>query len=214
VRLPVSGAATNYLQNAVFVNYAALSQLWLYYTPPGQTTNTKALVFHYNKYHRKGQAFKVTGPIAVAALSATNGRIGGNEILLSGQSGGFVYVEDRGYTDASGGTLAFAVKTREIYTAGVGRTATVENLFIRHNQDATSTVTVTPYTRFSNAAQTTQSTKTFTTAQAGVPKLPFHLNHESIQWKLSEEAVVGTTGIRLSGLILDVSGTGLPEPRP
>jgi hypothetical protein len=215
VRLPVAGTTTNYLQNCVFVNYATLQQLWLYYTPPGQTTNTKALVFHYNKAHRKGSGtYKVTGPVTVATGSATTGRIGGSELLLTGRSGGFAYVEDRGYTDAAGGTLAFAVKTREIYTAGVGRTGTVENLFIRHNQDATSTVTVTPYTRFSNAAQTTQAVKTFTTAQAGVPKLPFHHNHESIQWKLSEEAVVGTTGIRLSGLIMEVSGTGLPEPRP
>jgi len=215
VRLPVSGTAANYLQNCILVNYGILQQIWLYYTPPGQTTNTKALVFHYNKAHRKGNGtYKVTGPIAVAAMAATTGRIGGNEILLSGQSGGFTYVEDRGYTDASGGTLAFAVKTREIYSAGVGRTATVENLFIRHNQDATSTVTVTPYTRYSNLAQTTQAAKTFTTAQAGVPKLPFHHNHESIQWKLSEEAVVGTTGIRLSGIIMENSGTGLPEPRP
>ncbi len=215
VRLPVSGAATNYLQNCILVNYAVLQQIWLYYTPPGQTTNTKALVFHYNKAHRKGGGtYKVTGPIAIAALAATTGRIGGNELLLSGQSGGFAYVEDRGYTDASGGTIAFAIKTREIYSAGVGRTATVENLFIRHNQDATSTVTVTPITRYSNLAQTTQAVKTFTTAQAGVPKLPFHHNHESIQWKLSEEAVVGTSGIRLSGIVMETSGTGLPEPRP
>lgn len=215
VRLPVAGSATNYLANCILVNYAVLQQIWFYYTPPGQTTNTKALVFHYNKAHRKaGGTYKVTGPISVSALSGTPGRIAGNEILLTGQSGGFTYVEDRGYTDAAGGTLGFAVKTREIYTTGVGRTATVENLFIRHNQDATSTVTVTPFTRFSNLAQTSQAVKTFTTAQAGVPKLPFHHNHESIQWKLSEEAVVGTSGIRLSGIVMDVSGTGLPEPRP
>jgi len=219
VRLPVAGTATNYLQNCVFVNYAVLQQLWLYYTPPGQTTNTKALVFHYNKSHRKpGGTYKVTGPINVAAGAATTGRIGGNELLLSGQSGGFVYVEDRGYTDAAGGTLAFAVKSREIYAGGVGRTTTLENLFVRHNQDATSTVTVTAYTRFSNAAQTAGTApagvKTFTTAQAGVPKIPFHLNNESIQFKLSEEAVVGSAGIRISGLMLDITGTGLPEPRP
>jgi hypothetical protein len=215
VRLPVSGSATNYLQNAVFVNYANLSQLWLYYTPPGQTTNTKALVFHYNQAHRKsGGTYKVTGPITVVGLAATTGRIGGNEILLTGQTGGFVYVEDRAYADASGGAIAFAVKTREIYSQGVGRTGTVENLFIRHNQDATSTITVTPYTRYSNAAQTTQATKTFTTAQAGVPKLPFHHNHESIQWKFSEEAPAGSAGIRLSGLVMELAGTGLPEPRP
>ena len=215
VRLPVAGSSTNYLQNCVFVNYALQQQLWLYYTPPSQTTNTKAIVFHYSSDHKNQDgSFKATGPINVAGLSAATGRIGGNEVLLTGQSGGFVYVEDRGYTDASGGTLAFAVKTREIVTGGVGRTATVENLFIRHNQDATSTVTVTPYTRFSNLAQVTQATKTFTTANAGSIKLPFHHNHESIQWKLSEEAVVGTAGIRINGIVMDVTGTGLPEPRP
>ena len=195
-------------------NYAAQQQLWLYYTPPGQTANTKAIVFHYNRSFRKEDGtFKATGPIDVAASSATTGRIGGNELLLTGQTGGFAYVEDRGYTDATGGTISFSVRTRELYTSGVGQTSTVANLFVRHNQDATSTVTITPYTRFSNAAQTTLSTKTFTTAQAGTKKHLFNVNHESIQWKFSEEAVVGTAGIRLAGLVMELKGTGKPEPR-
>lgn len=216
VRLPVAGAATNYLQNAILVNYSSLQQIWLYYTPLGQTTNTKALVFHYNNAHRKpGGTFKVTGPIDVASLSATTGRIGGNEILLTGQSAGFVYVEDRGFTHNAGGTIPFVVRTREMYPAGLGRSATVESLFVRHLPDSpVGTVTVTPFTRFNDSATATQATKTFTTTNEGAARLFFHHNFETIRWQFDEPGANGGGAVRISGLVMDISGTGLPEPRP
>jgi hypothetical protein len=214
VRLPAAGDVVNYLSSCVMVNYPLNEQIWLYYTPPGQTTNTKALVFHYNIAHRhEDGTFKATGPIDVAPFSAVNGRLAGNDVLLTGQSGGFVYVEDRGYTHNAGGTIAFNVKTREILPAGLGGSATIENTFIRHQQDATSTVTITPYTRAKDSAQVTGTGKTFTTANAGAAKHLWNLNTESIQWQFTEPGAPAGAGVRLSGFALEIYGTGLPEPR-
>ena len=214
VRLPVAAGATNYLQSSILVDYPALQQLWFYFTPPGQTTNTKAIVFHYSRDHRNEDGTcKATGPIDVTAFAAVNARLAGNDVLLTGQSAGFVYVEDRGYTHNAGGTIAFSVKTREIYPGGSGETATIESLFIRHGAHTapTSTVTVTPYTRYKDDAQATQTAKTFTTANAGLARLYFHHNFESIQFGLTEPGADSGNGVQLTNLVMDVASSGLPE---
>jgi len=211
VRLPSASDITDYLKSSVLVDYPARSQLWFYYTAPGATTNNRALVFHYSKEHRKEDGtYKVTGPITVSGLSAHLGRLAGNDVLLTGQSGGFVYVEDRGYSDASGGSPLFAVKTREMYLAGVGKAATIEKLYTRHRQDATSTVQVTVSVRRNDKAQFSVTAKTFTTAQAGTSENPFHVGGDSHQIKF-EETSNGGFGIRLTGYTLDVKDTGKTE---
>jgi len=214
VRLPVAAGATNYLQSSILVDYPLLQQLWFYYTPPGQTTNTKAMVFHYSRDHRNEDGTcKATGPIDVAAYAAVNARLAGNDVLLTGQSGGFVYVEDRGFTHAAGGTIPFAVKTREIYPGAPGSTASIESLFVRHgaHTSPSSSVSVTPYTRYKDDAQATQAAKSFTTANAGLARLYFHHNFESIQFGFTEPGADAGNGVQLSQIVMDVAGTGLPE---
>lgn len=214
VRLPTAGSNTDYLEGSVLVDYPKAQQLWFYYVAPSQTTMTKALVIHYSSMHQKeGGTFKVTGPIDVPVFSATGARLGGNDLLLTGQSGGFVFVEDRGYTHNAGGTIAFAVETREMAIAGLGREFTVSDVFVRHRADTTSTVTVTPKTRRGANALSTQTAKTFTTTNGGAIKLPFNLMAEAFALQISEPGADGGAAVRITELALEVTGHGLPEPR-
>jgi len=172
------------------------------------------MVFHYSRDHRNEDGTcKATGPIDVAAYAAVNARLAGNDVLLTGQSGGFVYVEDRGFTHAAGGTIPFAVKTREIYPGAPGSTASIESLFVRHgaHTSPSSSVSVTPYTRYKDDAQATQAAKSFTTANAGLARLYFHHNFESIQFGFTEPGADAGNGVQLSQIVMDVAGTGLPE---
>jgi hypothetical protein len=212
VRLPIAGDVVNYLENAVLVDDPHLQILKLFYTPPGQTTNTKALYFHYNKYHRKANGtFKVTGPIDVVGRSAHLARLAGNTMMLTGQTGGFVYVEDRGYTDASGSTPTVDVRTREIYPAGLGNHATVNTVYARKRQSIEggaggSTITVTPFKRDLDGAQVSVTGLTFTTAQAGVAKIAHKEAADSFQLRFTEPG--GTSGLAMEALVLDVESKG------
>lgn len=213
VRLPVAGGATNYLENSILVDYPNLQVLAFYYTPPGQTTNTKALYFHYNKYHRKPDGtFKVTGPIDVAAFSACVAKIAGNTVLVTGQASGTTYVEDRGYVDASGSTPTVEVRTREVYPAGLGAQGAVDGVYVRHRQSIEggaggSTVSVVPLKRVDDGAQDTSvGGLSFTTANLGIAKVAHKESADSFQFKITEPG--GTSGMILETLLLDVSSKG------
>lgn len=208
VRLPSAADVTQYLNSAVLVNYAANQQLWFYYTAPGATTNNRAIVFHYSKAHRKEDGtYKASGPITVVGFSAVAARLAGYDMLMTGQSGGFTYVEDRGYSDASGGTPLMVVKSREIYLAGVGKEGTVEKVYTRHRQDAGTTIQLTVSARRKDGAQFSATAKTFTLAQAGASENPIHLGGDSHQLKYEETANSGF-GARLTGYKIDTGGEG------
>lgn len=213
VRLPVAGDATNYLENSILVDYPNLQVLAFYYTPPGQTTNTKALYFHYNKYHRKEDGtFKVTGPIDVAARSACVAKIAGNTVMVTGQTSGTVYVEDRGFSDASGSTPTVEVRTRELYPAGMASSCALDGVYVRHRQSVEggaggSTATVQPLTRDGDAAQSTAiAGLEFTTANAGIAKVAHKETSDSFQLKITEPG--GTSGLVMEALMLDLESKG------
>jgi len=212
VSLPTAAAPTDYLQNCILVDYPMNYQLWLYYTPPGGTTNTKALVIHYHPSHRKPNGkMKVTGPITVAAFSATTARVSNAPVLVTGQSTGTVYVEDRGYTHNAGSTIAVDIKTRELYPWGLYSSGTVEYSLIRHNIDPTSTITLTSFIREDNAAQTQPiATETFNTTNAGVAYIPIHVYGDSIQFEFTEPGADGGVNLRLAQYMLYLIPRGLP----
>lgn len=222
VSTPATASGVDYIQNCIVVDYPVLYQLWLYYTPVGGTTNTKALVFHYHPTQVKENGKpKITGPISVQGGAATLGKVSGMPVLLTGghtSAGlGWVFVEDRGYVDnsvtAAPNVEGFAIRTREMYLNGLGRTATLNTLFVRHRADTTSTVTVTPSSRSGANAQVGGTAKTFATTNGGAYELPFSDTFESIDFKLSEEATAGAQQIRLIGLSMELVEEGLVERR-
>jgi hypothetical protein len=213
VRLPSAADVTNYLRGTVLVNYPKSQQIWMYYVPTGATTRTKALVFHYGS-HMKNGAMKATGPIDVAAFSACLSRLGGDDVVVTGQSGGFVYVEDRGYNHNAGGTIPVSIKTREMYHAGYAGNVTLESTRVRLRSDSpTGTVTIQPITRSGGNAQVSQTAKTFTNATGGVALNSWRHNFDSLQLSLTEPGVDGGGALRLTEMVLEVYGHGLPESR-
>lgn len=215
VKLPTSGDATNYLQYAILVDYPNLQQLRFFYIPtsaaPGTTIPSKCLVFHYAMDHRKQNGtFKTAGPLDINASSATIAKLAGSTLLMTGQSGGFTYVEDRGYSDASGGNPLMVVVSREMYLADIGGETRVEKLYTRHRQDATATIQVSCLTRYGTGAQDTAVTDTFTTAQACVSPVVIDQGGDSHQWKW-EETTNGGTAVRLTNYSIDVVAHGKTE---
>jgi hypothetical protein len=217
VSIPTAASPTDYLKNCILVDYPLQYWLVLYYTPTGGTSNTKALIFHYHPSHRKSNGkFKITGPITVSALSATLGRVSNMPILMTGQSGGFTYVEDRGFTHNAGGNLAVDLRTREMYPWGMTNTGTVENAYIRHNSDPTSTVTVVPLLREADGAETTYLPpagvdETFSTANAGLSNIAMHFFADSFRLKYTEPGADGGSGLRLAATLLDCASHGAGE---
>jgi len=200
------------LKASILVNFPILEQLWLYYTVSGVN---KALVYHYNTQHRKEDgSFKATGPIDVAAFSACLARLSGADVLLTGQSGGFVYVEDRGYDHNAGGTIPFAVQTREMYPGGFADQITMNSMYVRHRADSpVGTVTVTPITRTDSAAQVTRAAKTFANTNGGAAMIAWSHIFGSLQVQLSEPGTNGGGAVRLTALAMELTGHGLPESR-
>jgi hypothetical protein len=99
-----------------------------------------------------------------------------------------------------------------MYPWGMDNTGTIEGLLIRHDQDATSTVTVQPRLREADNAQTTGETAvTFTTANAGCASLDFHFFCDSWQLQLTEPGADGGSGMRLSAILATVVPHGAPE---
>lgn len=216
VRLPVAGGITDYLASSILVDYPKRQQLWFYYIAGTSTAIYKALVIHYSSmYQKEDGTFKVTGPIDIENVySATRGRLGGDDVLMIGRNSGFVWIEDRGYSANNvSGPYLFNVVTREMYLAGLGQEFVVENVFVRHRADTTSTVTVTPTARRGANAGVDQATKTFTTANGGVRKLPFLIGAESLKIGLSQTWADGGNAIRITDIAVAVSTHGLPEPR-
>jgi hypothetical protein len=212
LRAPTPADVTNYKTGIHLVNYPILHQLWMYFTPYGQTTNTQAMVFHYHRSHVKPDGnLKATGPIDVATFSACLARLAGQDVILTGQSGGFVYLEDRGYDN---GSHPFVVQTREMYPGGLSGQITMNSTYVRHRSDSpVSTVTVTPITRNGSSAQVTQTAKTFTNTNGGAAYLPWTHIFNSLQMKLSEPGANGGGAVRLTNMALELTGHGLPESR-
>ena len=134
------------LHRCILVNYPKLYMLKLFYTPPGGTHNTKALYLHYHPSHvKEGQKLVVTGPINVEATAACDAKQANDTLVLTtGVSDNYVYVEDRGYVDNSqAGGIDCALRTRDIYGAGIGYEFTIERVWVRHAQFASPLTTAT-----------------------------------------------------------------------
>ena len=214
VRQATPSDVTNYLKGAVLVNYPLSQQIWMYFVPLGQTTRTQAMVFHYGSHMKDGGQMKVTGPIDVVGTSACLARLGGRDVVLTGQTGGFVYVEDRGYDHNAGGTIPVSIVTREMYHAGYAGQVTMESTRIRTRADTpVSTITITPITRTGSNVQVTQTAKTFTNTNGGVATVMWRHLFESLQLSLSEPGANGGGAVRLTEMVLEIYGHGLPESR-
>lgn len=96
----------------VLRNYPRWQLLVLFYTPIGETSNTKALFFHYHRTHLKeGGTLKVSGPVTMAAVDADYVHSTAvNKALFMVREDGIVYAAD---TDPP--PLAMTIRSRLAY---------------------------------------------------------------------------------------------------
>lgn len=147
------------------VNYPKYSVLAFNYVPLGDagSTPTKRLLIHYHPSQRDEEGkMKVTGPIDLTSVDQDLAYFGDTAALVSLATNGNVYVEDRGWVDASNGDahLVMDVLTRDMYPAGVGREATVERVWWRRHRyhEPEITLTVKPWVKKTGGDYTTPTT--------------------------------------------------------
>lgn len=224
--------AQAYLHQCVLVNYPKLYMLVLYYTAPGATTNKKALYFNYHPSHvKEGGKLLVSGPNDVSASSACLARKANEWVLFTGihdDTLRHVYIEDRGYDDASGLIDAVAgktlVKTRDIYAATIGYEWTLERTWVRHYAySPTLSTTMRVYVKNTESTATQPaaavdgiewSEDTFTNALHTLSRLDTqHVVGESMQFEMThaQVATTGNAGWGVSYLAIEAHGHGLSD---
>jgi hypothetical protein len=199
------------LSKCILVNDARYHHLRLYYVPKGGSTLSKCLFLSYHQSHLKGGKLKVSGPASVSVLAATQGTGSSGEKLLYTSDGvGYVYVENRGSTDAQGTGIAPVLKTREMYLAGPGNEWELQDLFVHHQAASGGTYQTSFEVAKSNTDVRTTQLKPFTTLRRGLTKIAAFEAGEGIATKIT-----GTNdGLPASFdyLVLNIKGAGLSDP--
>jgi len=117
----------NYLSQCRVVAYPTRYWIIVYYTPPGSTRNTKALVFSYHPSHDKNGKFACSGIVSVEGGGATVAYANGVPQLYTVGGDGVVWHEDDGTDNCLGQAL---VTTRLWYPWGIGQEGRVEKMFL------------------------------------------------------------------------------------
>jgi hypothetical protein len=98
-----------YFGNTECIDYASKEEVWVFYTPTGETTNTQAFIIDYSNW--KGSAtnpakgLRITWPVDVKNVSAYHGTgTDGIDRLYIADAQGMVFVQDSGNTDAQENT--------------------------------------------------------------------------------------------------------------
>jgi hypothetical protein len=148
-------------------NNALYHEILVHYPSTGSSTINKTLRLSYDPTHLKGSAvapkLKVVGITDYAATSGCAGISESSErIVYTGTSAGYVYVENRGHTDASGAGIVPKVSTREMHLAGLGGAWELSNLGVHHQANGAADVDVVYSATQANYPVRTGATHTFT----------------------------------------------------
>jgi len=133
-----------YIDQSILEVYPRLNLLALYYVPAGvsQTRIISVMYFSYHPIHvKEGTKLPAVGPTSVEVGSTVRTLLTGKNYLLTGHNlDGKVYLEDSGDVDASGYTLIEpSIRTRQFFSADLGRTGRVSRLFVFADPQGTST---------------------------------------------------------------------------
>jgi hypothetical protein len=113
-------------------NNARNREILVYYPAFGSSTVNKTLRLSYDTMHLKNGKLKVVSITEYGATAAAAGVLPSGERMLFTAKGSSVYVENRGYTDISGGSNAPLVSTREIYQGGHGGSWELTKIGVHH----------------------------------------------------------------------------------
>lgn len=112
-----------YMDQTVCLNKPDTQEVWIYYTPMGETRNTQALIISYAEIERSG--LRITWPVDVKCDHATygSGNDGVDRMYQMVADDRRVYVQDSGTTDAQknynpGGDVRIEVESGREFTRG------------------------------------------------------------------------------------------------
>jgi len=108
-------------------------EILVYYPAAGSTAVNKILRLSYDSTHLKDGKLKVVGITNYAADAATSGTPLSERLIFT-TVGGTVYVENRGLSDASGGSILPKISTREMHQNGIGNSWELQRFGIHHQQ--------------------------------------------------------------------------------
>ena len=103
-----------------FVENNPRNQELLVTFPAASTGMKRTLRLSYDPLHIKNGKLRVMGVTTYGADAATSGVLQNGQQVLYTAKGGTAYIENRGLTDASGGSILPKATTREIHLAGQG----------------------------------------------------------------------------------------------
>lgn len=191
------------LDNCELVNDPSQYQLILFCKM--KDGNRKKMHFYYHPSQMKQDKMKVTGPINYAADAATGATLDSGTLLFyTGRDDGFVYLENTGVTDASGGAIAPRVKTREIYTEGPGNELQVTKVLLHQESDGLGVITITPELAKTNAENRLGAPKSMSPTRRGMVRFPISETGEAVAFQIE-----GTSGVSSwDYLVLDGIGFG------
>ena len=146
------------LSSCFVLNNTMYSEIQVFFQAAGGTR--KVLRLSYHPSHLKNGKLKVTGITNYSATCGVAGTLTNNTPLMLTASGGYIYRENSGYTDASGGSILPSIELREIYLAGFGDSWELNSLGVHHN-DSNAEMTATFKVSQANYPQRTSSSRQF-----------------------------------------------------
>lgn len=124
------------------INNAFYHEILVFFGEPGSDTVNKVLRLSYDPQHVKDGKLKVSGITNYAANASTVGiSDNGIRVVYTARLDGFVYVENRGSTDASGTGIHPIISTREIHNSGLNQAWELISLGVHHQDIGDLTVT-------------------------------------------------------------------------
>jgi hypothetical protein len=128
---------------------------------PAASGGRKTLRLSYDSTQLKNGKLRVISLTNYGPTSATAGVLTSGKRLLLTAKEGVVYVENRGYTDISGGTIVPKVTTREIHKAGQGNSWELPKIAV-HHQDGGGILHTYATTALANGADIQSDQQTVT----------------------------------------------------
>ena len=147
-------------------NNAINHEILVFYPSRGSLSPNKTLRLSYDTTQLKNGKLKVVGITNYAAASAAAGVLPNGERVLYTTRGGTVYVENRGYSDASGGSIIPKVSSREMHLAGLGQSWELDN-FAFHHQSGGGTANISTTTTLSNTTDVTTDPQSYLMSSRG-----------------------------------------------
>lgn len=143
------------LHRTVLINDRDNYTLKLLYTPLGGTANTKQILLHYHPSHIKTQRdagtgestgtprAKITGPNDAPANDGCIAYLNRKHALFTANTDAKLYLENTGYSMASGESPVMRVTGRDEYLAGIGGESHVRSVLVHHPAAPGQSATVT-----------------------------------------------------------------------